>query len=81
MQPVSISPAARAEHGFCRVYGDAMQDFVNLVMLTLASIASMCLGVLAAYAIFKGGFALMRWHTQQNAPIAVKPTTEVARVS
>jgi hypothetical protein len=58
-----------------------MLDFVNVIMLTLASIASMCLGVLAAYAIFKGGFALMRWHTRQNAPVAVKPSVEVARVS
>ena len=58
-----------------------MQDFVNLVMLTLASIASMCLGVLAAYAIFKGGFALMRWHTEQNRPAPAKASTEVAPAS
>jgi hypothetical protein len=58
-----------------------MQDFLNLVMLVLASIASLCLGVLAAYAIFKGGFAIMRWHTQLNAPATAKPSTEVARVS
>jgi len=41
----------------------------------------MGLGVYAAYAIFKAGFALMRWHSQQNAPAPVKPSTEVARVS
>jgi hypothetical protein len=58
-----------------------MQDFFNLVMLVCAALASMGLGVLAAYAIFRGGFALMRWHGQQNAPAAVKPSTEVARVS
>jgi hypothetical protein len=58
-----------------------MLDFVNLIMLTLASIAAMMLGVLAAYSIFKGGFALMRWHTQQNAPAPVKAAVEVARVS
>jgi hypothetical protein len=58
-----------------------MQDFFNLTMLVLAAIASMCLGVLAAYTIFKGGFALMRWHTQQNAPATVKASAEVARVS
>jgi len=57
-----------------------MQDFLNATMLVLAAIASMCLGVLAAYALFKGGFALMRWHTQQQLPVA-KPSTEVARVS
>ena len=58
-----------------------MQDFVNLVMLVCAALASMCFGVLVAYSIFRGGFALMRWHTQQNSLTAVKPTTEVARVS
>jgi hypothetical protein len=57
-----------------------MQDFLNLTMLILAAIASMCLGVLAAYTIFKGGFALMRWHTQQNAPATVKARAEVAGV-
>ena len=58
-----------------------MQDFLNAAMLVLAAIASMCLGVLAAYTIFKAGFALMRWHTQQNAPATAKASTEVARVS
>jgi hypothetical protein len=58
-----------------------MQDFINLVMLVCAALASMGLGVWVAYAIFRAGFALMRWHTQQNAPAAVKPATEVARVS
>ncbi len=61
-----------------------MQDFVNLVMLVCAALAAMGLGVFAAYAIFKSGFALMHWHTQQNAPapsVAVKPSTEVASVS
>jgi hypothetical protein len=58
-----------------------MQDFFNLVMLVCAALASMGLGVFAAYAIFKGGFALMRWHSQQNAPAPVKPSAEVARVS
>ena len=58
-----------------------MQDFMNLVMLFCAALASMGLGVLLAYSLFKGGFALMRWHTQQNAPAPAKATTEVARVS
>jgi hypothetical protein len=58
-----------------------MQDFVNLVMLVCAALASMGLGVFVAYAIFKGGFALMRWHTLQNAPAVAKSSTEVARVS
>jgi hypothetical protein len=58
-----------------------MQDFLNLAMLVLAAIASMCLGVLAAYAIFKTGFVLMRWHTQQSAPAVVKAQPQVARIS
>ena len=58
-----------------------MQDFFNLVMLVCAALASMGLGVWVAYAIFKGGFALMRWHTGQNAPGTVKASPEVARVS
>jgi hypothetical protein len=58
-----------------------MQDFFNLVMLVCAALASMGLGVFVAFAIFRGGFALMRWHTQQNAPAPVKANAEVARVS
>jgi hypothetical protein len=41
----------------------------------------MGLGVWVAYAIFKGGFALMRWHTSQTIPAPVQPSTEPARVS
>jgi len=58
-----------------------MQDFVNLVMLVCAAIASMGLGVFVAYAILKGGFSLMRWHSDQTAPAPVKASPEVARVS
>ncbi len=58
-----------------------MQDFINLVMLVCAALASMGLGVWAAYAIFRAGFALMRWHTSQNATAPVQPSTEPARVS
>jgi hypothetical protein len=56
-----------------------MQDSFNAVMLVLASIASMLLGVLVAYALFKTGFALMRGHTQQQTPAKAQP--QVARVS
>jgi hypothetical protein len=58
-----------------------MQEFMNLLMLVCASVASMVFGVLAAYAIFKGGFGLMRWHTRQSAPAAAEPGTEVAQLS
>ena len=57
-----------------------MQDFVNLVLLVLASIAAMLLGVLAAYALIKIGFTLMHWHSRQQAP-APKPQTQIAQTS
>jgi hypothetical protein len=61
-----------------------MQDAFNLVMLICAALASMGLGVWVAYAICRAAFALMHWHSQQNAATSVttvKPSTEVARVS
>jgi len=61
-----------------------MQDFINFVMLVLASIASMLLGVLAAYGICKSAFSLMHWHANQSSqitPAPAKPTTEPARAS
>jgi hypothetical protein len=58
-----------------------MQDFFNLVMLICATIAALGVGVFAAYAIFRAGFSLMRWHTQQQAPTQIKPSTEVAPAS
>jgi hypothetical protein len=61
-----------------------MQDFVNLVMLVCAAIASMGLGVIVAYGLFKGGFSLMRWHAHIDVPeqqAAVKTSSQVARVS
>jgi hypothetical protein len=58
-----------------------MQDFINLVMLVCAALASMGLGVFAAFAIFKAGFALMSWHTGQTTPAAVQPSTEIVNAS
>jgi hypothetical protein len=51
-----------------------MTDFINLVMLVCAAIGSMAFGVLAAYGIFKFGFALMR--PRPVATVAVKPQPE-----
>jgi hypothetical protein len=58
-----------------------MQNFINLVMLVCAALASMGLGVYLAYGIFRGGFALMHWHTQQQPAAPAKAQTQVARVS
>lgn len=53
-----------------------MTDFMNLVMLVCAAIGSMAFGVLAAYGIFRVGFALMRPRT--TATVSVKPQPEAA---
>jgi hypothetical protein len=45
-------------------------DFLNFVMLVCASIGSMAFGILAAYAILRAGFALMR---PQPRPAPIKP--------
>jgi hypothetical protein len=49
-----------------------MADLLNLAMLVCATIGSMAFGVLAAYAIFRTGFALMRPRRQQPA-VKVRP--------
>lgn len=54
-----------------------MADLLNLTMLICASLGSMAIGVLAAYGIFRLGFALMR--PQKRRP-AVKASTETANV-
>jgi hypothetical protein len=53
-----------------------MTDLINVTMLVCAAIGSMAFGVLAAYGIFKIGFALMR--PRPDTAIAVKPQPEVA---
>ena len=58
-----------------------MQDFIYLVTLVCAAIASMGLGVLTAFAIFRAGFALMRWHTELNPPVKIHAATQTAPVS
>jgi hypothetical protein len=54
-----------------------MTDLVNFVMLIAASIGSMAFGVLAAYALLRAGFALMR---PQRQEIVVETRARVARV-
>ena len=55
---------------------DGMTDLVNLAMLVCAAIGSMAFGVLAAYGIFRVGFALMR--PRPVATVTVKPQPEAA---
>lgn len=37
-----------------------MTDAMNLVMLVCAAVGSMAFGILAAYAVLRAGFAMMR---------------------
>ncbi len=52
-----------------------MTDLVNSVMLAAASAGSLALGVLAAYAVLRAGFALMR-----PQGVELKARARVARV-
>ncbi|MDR3774633.1 MAG: hypothetical protein P4L26_14865 [Terracidiphilus sp.] len=54
-----------------------MTDLVNSVMLAAASAGSLAFGVLAAYAVLRTGFALMR---PQRQDVVLKARTRVARV-
>jgi hypothetical protein len=51
---------------------------VDLAMLTCASIGAMAFSLLAAYAILRGGFALMRGQRRSSA---VKQQPEAARTT
>jgi hypothetical protein len=56
----------------------AMANLLDLAMLICASVGAMAFGILAAYAILRAGFALMR---PQRRPKAVKAQAQAARVS
>jgi hypothetical protein len=51
-------------------------DWLNFTMLLCAAIGSMAFGILAAYAILRAGFALIRPHPR-SAPVEAQP--EAAR--
>lgn len=53
-----------------------MTDWINILMLVCATVGSMAFGVLAAYGVFRVGFALMR--RRAAAPAAIKPQPEAA---
>ena len=54
-----------------------MADLLNIVMLVCATVGSMAFGVLAAYGIFRVGFAMMR---PRRRPVAVKAQAEAATI-
>lgn len=49
-----------------------MADALNLGMLVCATVGSMAFGVLAAYGIFRVGFALMR-PRPRTVPVKTQP--------
>jgi hypothetical protein len=51
-----------------------MADAMNLTMLACATIGSMAFGVLAAYGIFRVGFAMMR-PERRTLPVKSRPET------
>jgi hypothetical protein len=55
-----------------------MSSLLDFVMLICASLGAMAFGILAAYAILRVGFALMRG-PKRPAPVKTQP--ETARVS
>jgi hypothetical protein len=55
-----------------------MTNWLDLGMLICASVGALAFGILAAYAVLRGGFALM--HPQQR-PARVKTRPEAARVA
>jgi hypothetical protein len=50
-----------------------MQDAINLLMLTCASLAALAFGVLLAYGVCRTGFALIRMHARSVASQAAQP--------
>jgi uncharacterized protein (DUF2062 family) len=50
---------------------EKMADIFNLIMLICAAIGSMAFGVLAAYGIFRMGFAMMRPRRAAAIPVKV----------
>jgi hypothetical protein len=55
-----------------------MANLLDLTMLILASFGALAFGILAAYAILRVGFALMR---VPRRPALVKPQPQAARTS
>jgi ABC-type glycerol-3-phosphate transport system permease component len=52
-----------------------MSDLLNLLMLVCAAVGSMAFGVLAAYAIFRVGFCLMRPQRRMVPTVKSRPET------
>jgi hypothetical protein len=57
-----------------------MQDFVNMVVLICAAIASLGLGVVLAFAVCRFGFVLLRTQTRSQQPSAIPVKAQTAEV-
>ncbi|MGD0346961.1 MAG: hypothetical protein ABSA85_09400 [Terracidiphilus sp.] len=55
-----------------------MANLLDLIMLILASLGAMAFGILAAYAILRAGFALMRRTPRRPALLKTQP--QAARI-
>ena len=55
-----------------------MQDAINLLMLTCASLAALAFGVLTAYGACRAAFALIRMHARSVAAHAAQPESAPA---
>jgi hypothetical protein len=55
-----------------------MADVLNLSMLICATLGAMAFGILAAYAVLRMVFAVMR---PRKTPAPVKTQTEAARIT
>jgi hypothetical protein len=53
-----------------------MQDAINLLMLTCASLAALAFGVLLAYGLCRAAFAVIRMHVRSVAANAAQPETQ-----
>lgn len=52
-----------------------MQDAINLLMLTCASLAALAFGVLLAYGVCRAAFAAMRFHVR-SVSLASQPQSQ-----
>ena len=57
-----------------------MQDFINMVVLICAAIASLGFGVVLAFWVCKTGFMLLRVQTRPAEPTAVPVKTQTAEI-
>jgi ABC-type glycerol-3-phosphate transport system permease component len=55
-----------------------MANLLDLIMLVLATLGALAFGILAAYAILRAGFALMR---PPQRPALMKTQPQAARIS